>query len=136
MKPEFQNKIKLDRFFVEQLKYECNNYNKINMSDHLDIELGVASSFSDEDLKSYLIKILVKIKSKTNDFSLKCNAVGRFVTLEDIDDEFKISHFVKINSPAILFPFVRSYINTITTNSGFSPIILPSVNFSNLDEQK
>lgn len=135
MKPEVQNKIKLDRFFVEQLKYECSNYNKVNISDQVDIELSVASSFSDDDLKSYLIKIGVKIKAKADDFTLACNAVGRFVTSEDIDDDFKKSHFVKINSPAILYPFVRSYINTITTNSGFAPIILPSVNFSSLDEQ-
>lgn len=135
MKPEIQNKITLDRFFVEQLKYQCNNYKKVNMSDQIDIELGVASSFSDDDLKSYLIKIFVKIKTKTDGFTLECHAVGQFVTSEDIDEEFKESHFVKINSPAILYPFVRSYINTMTTNSGLSPIILPSVNFSNLHEQ-
>ncbi len=133
MKNEIQNKIKLDRFFVEELNYQCGNYNAVNTSEQVDIELGVASSFSDNDFKSYLIKIIVKIQSKTDDFTLVCNAVGRFVTSEDIDDDFKTSHFVKINSPAILYPFVRSYINTITTNSGFSPIILPSVNFSNLD---
>lgn len=133
MKTGIQNKIKLDRFYVEELKYQCGNYNAVNTSEQVDIELGVASSFSDNDSKSYLIKIIVKIKSKTDDFRLECNAVGRFVTSEDIDDEFKMSHFVKINSPAILYPFVRSYINTITTNSGFSPIILPSVNFSTLD---
>lgn len=133
MKNEIQNKIKLDRFFVEELNYQYGNYNAVNTSEQVDIELGVASSFSDNDFKSYLIKIIVKIQSKTDDFTLVCNAVGRFVTSEDIDDDFKTSHFVKINSPAILYPFVRSYINTITTNSGFSPIILPSVNFSNLD---
>lgn len=133
MKTGIQNRIKLDRFFVEELKYQCGNYNAVNTSDQVDIELGVSSSFSDNALKSYLIIIAVKIKSKTDDFSLECKTVGRFVTSEDMDEEFKTSHFVKINSPAILYPFVRSYINTITTNSGFSPIILPSVNFSSLD---
>lgn len=133
MKPKVQNKIKLERFFVEQLKYKCSNYNIFNESDQVDIELGVATSFSDDDLKSYLVKITVKITPKTDSFILECDAVGRFVTSEEIDDDFKNSHFVKINSPAILYPFVRSYINTITTNSGISPIILPSVNFSSQD---
>lgn len=133
MKPKVQNKIRLERFFVEQLKYECNNYNQFTDSDQVDIELSVGTSFSDDDLKSYLVKISVKITPKTNDFTLECDAFGRFVTSEEIDDDFKNSHFVIINSPAILYPFVRSYINTITTNSGISPIILPSVNFASQD---
>ena len=134
MKPEVQNKITLDKFFVESLNYQCDNYNKVNSSDQMDIELGVASSFSNDNLKSYLIKIIVNIKMKNNDFKLDCVAVGQFSTSEKIDDEFKDSHFVKINSPAILFPFVRSYINTMTTNSGLTPIILPAFNFSNLHD--
>lgn len=134
MKPEVQSKITLDKFLVESLNYHCDNFKKVNNSDEMDIELGVASSFSDDNLKSYLIKITVKIKMKNNDFKLDCVAVGQFSTSEKIDDEFKDSHFVKINSPAILFPFVRSYINTITTNSGLTPIILPAFNFSSLHD--
>ncbi|MDD2475742.1 MAG: protein-export chaperone SecB [Dysgonamonadaceae bacterium] len=134
MKPKVQNKIRLDRFFVEQLKYECSNYNKFNESDQVDIELSVGTSFSDDDLKSYLVKMTVRITAKTDDFILECDAVGRFVTTEEVDDDFKNSHFVTINSPAILYPFVRGYINTITTNSGITPIILPSVNFSSQEK--
>lgn len=135
MKPKVQNKIKLERFFVENLKYECNDFSKFNDSAEVDIEMSVGTSFSDKDLKSYLVKITVKINSKTKDFVLECDSIGKFATSENIDDTFKNSHFVTINSPAILYPFVRSYINTITTNSGITPIILPSVNFSINDEK-
>lgn len=133
MKPKVQNKIRLERFFVEQLKYDCSNYNIFSESDQVDIELSVGTSFSVDDSKSYLVKISVKITPKTKNFMIECDAVGRFVTSEEIDDDFKSSHFVKINSPAILYPFVRSYINTISTNSGITPIILPAVNFSSQD---
>ena len=46
-----------------------------------------------------------------------------------IDGEFLKSDFAKISAPAIGFPFVRSFISTITLQGGFPPIILPSINF-------
>ena len=49
-----------------------------------------------------------------------------------VDEKFKQSDFLTINAPAIAFPYVRSYISNLTLQSGFSPIILPSVNFVKL----
>lgn len=129
-KTNIQNKIRFIKFFVESLNYDCKNIELKDINEELEIELKVTSAFSDEDLKSYLIKIDVGLTSKDSVFKLNCKAVGFFETTEKINEEFKISSFVKINSPAILFPFIRSYINTITTNSGISPVILPSINFS------
>jgi preprotein translocase subunit SecB len=52
-----------------------------------------------------------------------------FKTQNPIDEDFRTSSFVKINAPAIAFPFLRSFITTITVNAGYNAIILPSVNF-------
>jgi preprotein translocase subunit SecB len=129
-KTNIQNKIRFVKFFVESLDYNCKNIELNDINEELEIELKITSSFSDDDLKSYLIKIDVGLSSKDSIFKLNCKAVGFFETIEEITEEFKSSSFVKINSPAILFPFIRSYINTITTNSGISPVILPSINFA------
>lgn len=129
-KTNIQNKIRFVKFFVESLDYNCKNIELNDINEELEIELKITSSFSDDDLKSYLIKIDVGLSSKDSIFKLNCKAVGFFETVEEINEEFKSSSFVKINSPAILFPFIRSYINTITTNSGISPVILPSINFA------
>lgn len=129
-KTNIQNKIRFVKFFVESLDYNCKNIESKDINEELAIELKVTSAFSEEDLRSYLIKIEVGLTSKDNVFKLTSKTVGFFETDEDITDEFKSSAFVKINSPAILFPFIRSYINTITTNSGIAPVILPSINFT------
>lgn len=63
------------------------------------------------------------------DFELKTKYISVFSTSENIDEEFKKSAFTKINAPAIAFPFLRSFVATITLNAGFSPAILPSINF-------
>ena len=48
---------------------------------------------------------------------------------EDITEEFKVSDFPKINAPAIAFPYLRAFISNVTLQSGFNPVMLPSINF-------
>lgn len=129
-RPTVQNKIKFVKFFVKSLKYKIENENENDISEDLEISLKVSSVFDDENDKNYLVNFKLEIKSKDEDLVIKVNAFGLFSTLDAITDEFKLSSFVKVSSPAIAFPFLRSYINTITTNSGISPIILPSFNFT------
>lgn len=38
--------------------------------------------------------------------------------------------FFKCNAPAIVFPFLRAYINSLTALSGIKPVVLPTFNFS------
>ena len=54
---------------------------------------------------------------------------------ENVTNDFRDSDFVKINAPAIAFPYLRSYISNLTLQSGFSPIILPSINFVEFAKQ-
>ena len=63
-------------------------------------------------------------------FNLNLQFVAVFGTEEAIDEEFKTSELVKINSLAIAFPFMRSFISTFTINSGIPSFILPAYNFS------
>lgn len=129
-RPTVQNKIKFVKFFVKSLKYKIENENENDISEDLEISLKVSSVFDHENDKNYLVNFKLEVKSKDEDLVIKVNAFGLFSTLDAITDEFKLSSFVKVSSPAIAFPFLRSYINTITTNSGISPIILPSFNFT------
>ena len=39
-----------------------------------------------------------------------------------------------VNAPALLFPYIRAYISTLTNLSGFDPINLPTLNMSGLGE--
>ncbi len=68
-----------------------------------------------------------------NDFSLKTKFVTWFETDTPIDDTFINSDFPKINAPAIAFPFLRSFVSTITLNAGYAPVLLPSINFVNFN---
>lgn len=60
----------------------------------------------------------------------------RFETDEKVTDEFLKGEFANQNAPAIAFPYVRAYISNVTLQSGFHPVILPSVNFVRLYKNK
>lgn len=61
---------------------------------------------------------------------LNCMFESLFETEGDINDEFKGSKFISINSPAIAYPFARAAIATILLNCGYAPAMLPAINFT------
>lgn len=50
-------------------------------------------------------------------FSLRIMAIGSF-ELNDVEDESLRHTFVNMNAPAIMFPYIRSFISTLTSNIG------------------
>lgn len=83
--------------------------------------------YPEDNNKAFGVGLFIELKD--NEFSLKVEMVFLFELDSIIDDEFKNSDFPKINAPAIAFPYVRSFISNITLQSGFAPVILPSINF-------
>lgn len=45
-----------------------------------------------------------------------------------------LEEFAKINAPAIIFPFVREHLASLSTKAGINPILLPPINFVKLAE--
>ena len=94
--------------------------------------LRVGGVFSEDNKREFSVVFDFSLESKSKEFKLKLKAVAHFSTGDDIDDEFKSSGFVRINAPAIAFPYVRTFISNLTLNCGYDPIVLPSYNFIQL----
>lgn len=122
-----QNKITLAGTFVKSLTY---NRKGSATKSHIDtdIEIGVAINFDDDINTEYAVAFECTLSNELWD--LKTVFVAVFKTSDSIDAEFIESDFVKVNSPAIAFPYLRSFITTLTTNSGVHPFILPAYNFT------
>ena len=52
----------------------------------------------------------------------------------DVIEDTGYKNFIFTNAPAILFPYVRSYITSLTSLSGIKPVQLPILNISNLKD--
>lgn len=62
---------------------------------------------------------------------IECNAIFDFA--EKISFE-EIPPFFYANSIAIIFPYVRAFISTVTLQANFSPLVLPTMNLSALEQ--
>jgi preprotein translocase subunit SecB len=96
--------------------------------------LEFTNQYDSKDDTVFNVVFDIKI-THPNDFELSCRYVTWFKASNKIDETFKNSSFPKINAPAIAFPFLRSFISFITLNSGYSPILLPSINFVSFNQK-
>lgn len=122
-------KIQLKGWKVKQLSFKIND-KPSKVSKKNSFNLSVGHSFSEDNDREFGIGFIIMIRDA--EFSIKLEMLFLFQIDQHIDEDFKQSDFVKINAPAIAFPYVRSYISNFTLQSGFDPIILPSVNFVTL----
>jgi len=93
--------------------------------------LKYTSAFSADELKKFIVKFDVNLTSD-NGVSISLEYGGLFETEVEITEEFQQEKFVTINAPAIIFPYLRSFVTTFTVNAGLQPIILPTINFQAL----
>ena len=121
-----QPKISLKETFVQNLSFKRKHSNEPTLETEVSISPYV--NFDDEQEEVYMVMFDGKFENSLFDLSLQFVAV--FTTEAPIDEEFKTSDLVEVNSLAIAFPFMRSFLSTFTINAGIPPFILPAYNFS------
>lgn len=89
-----------------------------------------------KQLKNYFCLVFNLDLIHEGDFKISVKYSSWFLTSEDINDEFLTGQFAQVNAPAIAYPFLRSFISTITLNAGYHIVLLPTVNFVKLYEDK
>lgn len=82
-----------------------------------------------------LFNLTLDTTIKNDDGALNINVVmvGEF-EFKDIPKERLGIYFV-VNAPAIMFPYIRSYIATLSSLSGIPTITLPTLNMTSLAEE-
>jgi preprotein translocase subunit SecB len=80
----------------------------------------------------FVLLLNVKIFDANKLLNIEVIAEAEY-TLKGTAEGKLISNYFYINAPAILFPYIRAYISTLTTLSGYSsPITLPTMNLASL----
>ena len=120
-------KLKLLDYRVVNLNLESieQDSSLTQQSSELDLQVG---QFYPED-KDNIFGVGFRVAFKQDGYALKVEMRFFFETDDIITDEFKNSSFPVINAPAIAFPYLRSFLSIITMQSGYPPVMLPSINF-------
>lgn len=123
-------KIQLDNWKVINMNFTFLDKNKRDINS---FDLKSESHFAEDKKKSFGIGFTLEVKDI--DFDLSIETLFMFNLDEEFTEEFKLSDFPKINAPAIAFPYLRAFVSNVTLQSGFDPVMLPSINFVKLAEE-
>lgn len=86
--------------------------------------------------KSFELTLDVRVTEKESHeeelVRILCSAIFEFD--DEVKDKESISSYFLVNAPAIAFPYVRSYIASLTVQSGKQALLLPTYNLSPLGD--
>lgn len=92
--------------------------------------------YVDYKKKSFLLDLDVIVTDDIESFKIQANCLG-FFKFKDIKDEsIVIEDYFYVNAPAIVFPFIRSFICGVTSLSGMETINVPVINFTKFLKDK
>ena len=74
------------------------------------------------------MEIFRKEDFKDVPFIISIEMQGDFSWSSDMEENI-VKVLLKQNAPAVLLSYMRPYITTITTGSGYPPLVLPFMNF-------
>lgn len=100
----------------------------------LNIDISPRGCYSQKEAR-YVLDFIVKIICEENQaevVNVNCRAVFLFsehLTIEEIPS------FFYPNSLAIVFPYVRAFVSTITLQANVHPVMLPTLNLMGLTEE-
>lgn len=84
--------------------------------------------------KDFTLTFEIVVTSKNEDVKIELTTEGFFELRDNLAMD-KISNYFFVNAPAILFPYIRAYISTLSAQSGIKPIVIPTLNLQSLGEQ-
>ncbi len=80
---------------------------------------------------TFQLQLGVRIVDENKALNIEVDSVADFY-FEKGTEENQLSNYFYMNAPAILFPYIRAYISTLTSLSGLKPLLLPTLNLIGL----
>ena len=134
MSVQLQNKLLFQGVSFPVLHFDANK--TYDGTSKIDLNVTPKVFYPKEESMSFGIVMEVKLYCKDT-FSLELLASGMFkFGDDDIAEELKTS-FINVNAPAIMFPYVRSFISTFTSNVGniVGALTIPTQFFNGILEE-
>ncbi len=84
---------------------------------------------------SFLLKLNFQAFNKDSDKAfVSCKLNANYVFSEKINSIEEIPPYFFANSIAIIFPYLRSFLSSLTVQANSTPLILPTMNLGSLSE--
>ncbi len=87
-----------------------------------------------KSLNQFKLQLSVDVKDVDGNFNINLVADSIFSYPENADIKSYMDSFFIVNVPAIIFPYIRAYISSLTALSGMPTLNLPTLNLSQVGE--
>ncbi len=122
------NLLKLTYYKVKSFHYEVNE-EFYNLNQPIEVPLRVKSNLNEIDKDNFSLDLEAIISNAEKfPFNLTVIIEGGFMAV----DWKKAMKQIELKTTAILFPYMRALLTTLTATAGINPIILPIVNVEEL----
>lgn len=123
---EEQKKAKLQfKNFVVPEFYAKKIVEKSDIKDKFKLEPQAVISRADNQFHIHMKLGLISLESE-----MEIDMIGIGIFYYEVEDEQELLNYMALNGPAIVFPYLRSFISTYTSNSGFDTITIPTLNLA------
>ena len=124
-----QATIQFKTFFVKESHIVFDKLTNYQIEINLDAN-GIVNTL----LNIFILRLNVYVKDKDDAFHIKISTESVFSFPQDADiEKYKKSYFI-LNAPAIIFPYIRAYISSLTALSGMVTLTLPTLNLTILGD--
>ena len=119
---------KFDRYVVRKSSLILSD---AKMSQKMQFEINPSGDFLDGNRFKLILDVHVNDEQHFFDVSMEIHGFFEYQT----SDMGNLSNFLCVNAPAIMFPYIRAYVSTLTSLSGIPTIILPTLNVESVGKQ-
>ncbi len=113
-----------------------NKFNFVNSknleTNNLGLEFSPSGIFHSKS-KSFELILIVTAKESESQTEVFQTEISGFFDFQNIEDLESIPDYFYKNSIAILYPFLRSFISTITLQANIRMLLLPTLNLSSME---
>ena len=88
------------------------------------LKIEIEKDIQKQPENQYEITLAVRLKEKNDQINVYVKSKAHFITQQEN------TPLIEKNTIAIMFPYIRSHISTITSQPGMMPIVLPPINIA------
>lgn len=129
MEIQEQSKLKFNGVDIINVQFKATRPS-IGVEKDVEIACTPKVFYPKDNAKKFNVIMELKLSSEGY-FELFVGAIGEFELNQDITEELKKT-FVNMNAPAIMFPYLRAFVTTLSANMGTSvgTLIMPTQFFN------
>ena len=126
IKTDYESPLVLKNIIITEGHFKRNE----GSLENLELKVGVSHDVERLSEREYKITLELNVADPEEKLSVFVKGMAIFETKQENQ------MLIERNTLAIMFPYFRSYVSTLTTQPGMTPIVLPAMNIMTMLAQK